>query len=117
VAFAEGFQGLGAAPVNNCGCPILDVSRHPVSYMESASKTKYQKLIGMMDAFVSGQSRSRDFVSQMEGEFATSDLDNDDRFSDLQLALAMFGAVDREEDEKMLAGECKYALRLLREEL
>ena len=26
VAFAEGFQGLGAAPVNNCGCPILIVS-------------------------------------------------------------------------------------------
>jgi hypothetical protein len=53
----------------------------------------------------------------MEGEFATSDLDNDERFSDLQYALAMFGASDREYDEKMLAEECKYALRLLREGL
>lgn len=70
----------------------------------------------MMDAFVSGKSRSRDFVEQMEGEFATSDLDDDERFSDLKLALAMFGAADREHDEKTLAGECKYALRLLREE-
>ena len=84
--------------------------------MESAA-TKYQKLITMMEAFLSGQSRSRDFVRQMEGEFATSDLDDDERFSDLQLALAMFGASDREYDEKMLAGECKYALRLLREGL
>ena len=28
----------------------------------------------------------------------------------------MFGAGEREADEKMLAGECKSALRLLREE-
>jgi hypothetical protein len=84
--------------------------------MESLSGAKYQKLIAMMEAFISGQSRSRDFVREMEGEFATSDLDDNERFSDLQLALAMFGAGDREQDEKMLAGECKYALRLLREE-
>ena len=74
--------------------------------MESAT-TKYQKLIEMMEAFVSGQGRSRDFVRQMEGEFATSDLDDDERFSDLRMALAMFGASDPEYDEKMLAGECK----------
>lgn len=84
--------------------------------MESAA-TKYQKLITMMETFVSGHGRSRDFVRQMEGEFATSDLDDDERFSDLQLALAMFGAADREADEKLLASECKYALRLLREGL
>ena len=83
--------------------------------MESAA-TKYQKLIAMMEAFVSGQSRSRDFVSQMEGEFATSDLD-DERFSDLELALAMFGASDREHYEKMLASKCMYTLRLLKEKL
>lgn len=75
----------------------------------------YQKLIEMMDAFIAGRSRSREFVGQMEGEFAASPLDEDDRFRDLQLALAMFGAGEREADEKMLAGECKYALRLLRE--
>ena len=80
------------------------------------SKANYHKLIAMMEAFVSGQSRSGDFVREMEGEFATNDLDDDERFSDLQLALAMFGAAGREQDEKMLAGECKYALRLLREE-
>ena len=55
--------------------------------MESAT-TKYQTLIEMMEAFVSGQGRSRDFVRQMEGEFATSDLDDDERFSDLGMALA-----------------------------
>ena len=46
--------------------------------MESAA-TKYQKLVTMMEAFVSGQSRSRDFVNQMEG-FATSDLDDEDDY-------------------------------------
>jgi hypothetical protein len=76
---------------------------------------KYQKLISMMEAFVSGQSRSRGFAGQMEGEFAASGLDEDERFSDLQLALAMYGAAEREADEKMLAGECKYALRILKE--
>ena len=50
----------------------------------------------MMEAFVSGESRSRDFVNQIESEVATSDLDDDERFSDLQLTLAMFGASDRE---------------------
>jgi hypothetical protein len=85
--------------------------------MEATSKTKYQKLIGMMDAFVCGQSRSRDFVGQMEAEFAISGLDDDERFRDLQLALAMFGVGEREDDEKMLAGQCKYALRILKEQL
>ena len=78
--------------------------------------TKHQKLIEMMDAFISGRSRSCEFVNRMESEFAASPLDEDERFRDLQLALAMFGAGEREADEKMLAGECKYALRLLREE-
>ena len=72
------------------------------------------KLIQMVEAFIAGASRSRDFVSQMEGEFAASGLDDDERFSDLQHALAMFGAGSREDDEKMLADECRYALRLLR---
>jgi hypothetical protein len=56
----------------------------------------------MMEAFVSDRSKSLDFVRQMEGEFATSDLDDDARFSDLQYALAMFGASSRQDDEKML---------------
>jgi hypothetical protein len=68
-----------------------------------------------MEAFVSDPSKSLDFIRQMEGEIATCDLDDDARFSDLQFALAMFGASSRQYDEKMLAGECKYALRLLRE--
>jgi hypothetical protein len=83
--------------------------------MEFPSGAKYQKLIGMMEDFVSGQSRSRDFVCEMESEFATSDLDDDERFNDLQLALAMIGAADHEHEQKMLVGECEYALRLLRE--
>lgn len=82
--------------------------------MESSS-TKFEQLIQMMEAFVCGKSRSRDFVRKMEGEFATCGLDDDERFSDLQHALAMFGDSDREADEHMLAGECEHALRVLRE--
>lgn len=68
-----------------------------------------------MDAFISGSRRSQDDVRRMEGLFATSTLDNDVRFSNLQEALAMFGAGKREHDEQMLASECRYALRLLHE--
>ena len=78
---------------------------------------KCQQLIQMLDAFVAGESRSRDFVRKMEGEFAASGLDDDERFSDLQFAFAMFGAADHDDDEKMLAGECRYALRILKESL
>ena len=84
--------------------------------MESPSKARYQKLIQMMDAFVTGEGRSRNFVRKMEGEFAACGLDDEDQFRDLQLALAMFGAGDSEADGKILAGECRLALRHLREE-
>ena len=85
--------------------------------METPSTAQYQQLVRMMDAFIAGEGRSRDFVKKMEDKFATCGLDDDDQFSDLQLALAMFGAGDREADEKMLVGECRHALRLLRERL
>lgn len=84
--------------------------------MESASKARCQQLIQLMEIFIAGDGRSRDFVSKMEGEFAACGLDDDERFGDCQMALAMFGAGSRDQDEKMLASECRYALRLLREE-
>jgi hypothetical protein len=80
---------------------------------DALPSVQHAELIPMMEAFVSGASRSREFVAQMEGSFATSPLDEDERFSDLQLALALFGAGKREDDERMLAAECRYALRLL----
>jgi hypothetical protein len=79
----------------------------------SSPSIQHRELIEAMEAFVSGSRRSRDDVSHMEGLFATSPLDEDERFADLQLALALFGAADREHDERMLASECRYALRLL----
>jgi hypothetical protein len=69
----------------------------------------------MLNAFVAGGDRSREFVGKMEGEFADCGLDDDDRFSDLKIALAMFGAGDQAADEKMLGDECRYALRLIQE--
>jgi len=83
--------------------------------MQSASKAKYQKLIRMLEAFIAGESTSHEFVREMDGEFWACELNEDDRFSDLLMALDMFGvpAKDFGYDQKMLASECRYALRLL----
>ena len=84
---------------------------HPI--MNSPSKARYQQLIRMMGAFVAGDDRSRAFVDKMEGAFVACGLEGDEQFKDLQLSLAMFGARERESDEKVLADECQYALRVL----
>ena len=81
----------------------------------SSPSVQHRELIEALEAFVSGSRRSYDDVRRMEGLFATSPLDDDPRFSDLQSALALFGAAEREHDERMLASECRYALRLLHE--
>jgi hypothetical protein len=67
----------------------------------------------MMENFVENKNRSRSFVSRMGGEFIACGLNNEEKFRDLLLALAMFGAGERSEDEEILAGQCKYALRIL----
>ncbi len=81
----------------------------------SSLSIQYRELAEVMEAFVSGSGRTLSDVRRMEGLFATSPLDNNDRYSDLQSAMALFGAGDREHDERMLASECRYALRLLHE--
>jgi len=86
--------------------------------MEPASKANYQKLIRMLEAFASGESTSREFVSEMDGEFWACGLNEDARFFDLLMALDMFG-VPREDfghDEKAFVTQCRYALRLLKDE-
>jgi hypothetical protein len=70
-----------------------------------------QRLVDLMEAFVSGQDRSRRHVREMEGEFAQQ-LDQDERFEDLQYALAMFGA-DGYDMEDRLVRECAWALKTL----
>lgn len=70
----------------------------------------------MLDAFVTGKSRSRDFVAQIEAECDSCGLDTDPRFSDLKYALAVFNAGSLIYDEESLAHECRQALKLLRDE-
>ena len=62
-----------------------------------------------MEAFVSGQDRSVRHVREMEGEFAQQ-LDQDERFEDLQYTLAMFGA-DGYDVEEQLVKECAWRSR------
>ena len=88
------------------------------THMESASRAKYQKLILMLETFVAGESTSHQFIKDMEGEFWACGLNEDVRFSDLMMALDMFG-VPREDfgyDEKELTSQCRYASRLLKDE-
>jgi hypothetical protein len=69
------------------------------------------RLIEFMEAYVSGKDRSRSMVQEMEGAFVLS-LDDDQRFEDLQFALAMFGA-DGFDMENRLVEECRWALKTL----
>ena len=89
--------------------------------MESASTAKYQKLIRMMEAFVSGESTSLQAVREMEAEFGACGLVEDDRFHDLMMALDLFAVPTKDFgydcDPKHLTSECRYALRVLRDEL
>ena len=74
-----------------------------------------EQLVQMMEDFVANKNRSRAFVSRMGGEFISCGLNNDERFRDLLLALAMFGSGEREEDEGILDSECQRALKMLAE--
>jgi hypothetical protein len=65
-----------------------------------------------MEAFVSGRDRSLRHVREMEREFAQQ-LDEDERFENLQYALAMFGA-DGYDMVDPLVKECAWALQTLR---
>ena len=89
--------------------------------MESESTAKYQKLIRMMEAFVSGESTSLQAVREMEAEFGACGLVEDDRFHDMMMALDLFAVPTKDFgygcDPKHLASECRYALRVLRDQL
>jgi len=91
--------------------------------MESASTAKYQKFIQMMETFASGRDTSHQFVSAMEAEFWTCGLNEDERFNfdDLMMALDMFAVPTKDFgyncDPKHLTSQCRYALKVLRDEL
>lgn len=66
-----------------------------------------------MESFLSCGSKSKSFVSELEGEFAKCGMDTDERFINLQHALAMFGNSTSENDQEMLATEIRNALSIL----
>jgi hypothetical protein len=73
--------------------------------------TRYQRFLDLMEAFVAGRDRSQRHVREMEGEFAQQ-FDEDERFEDLQYALAMFGADDYDMEDHLVK-ECAWAIRTL----
>lgn len=79
--------------------------------MPSGNSLRLQQL---MEIYVSGRDRSAPHVREIEGEFVAEGLDDDDRFSDLQYALAMFGADGRDDIEQLLVRECGWAMKTLR---
>jgi hypothetical protein len=82
--------------------------------MESTAANKYQRLVRMLGSYVAGENRSIQFVRDMNVELWATGLNDDDRFSDLVVALDLFEDFGR--DEMALASECQYALRLLKEQ-
>src|SRR5579871_166716 len=104
-AFGSGVSGVSAGEGKNIN----------TLYMESSST--YQVFVQMLVSFVSGKNRSFEFVRKMEGEFWACGLNEDDRFSELMVALDLFDVPGKDYgyDEKMFLSECKYALRLLSE--
>ena len=71
----------------------------------------YQPFVELLEAFVAGRNRSRQHVSAIEREFAQH-FDDDPRFLDLKIELAMFGADDHPGDAALIK-ECEWALKLL----
>jgi hypothetical protein len=72
----------------------------------------------MMEAFVSGENASSEFVKLMDTEFWACGLNEDERFSDLMMALDMFGVQPEDfgSEQKTLANQCRYALKVLKGE-
>ena len=75
-------------------------------------KLKIDQFVKSIDQFMSGSKRGKIFVGEIEGLFAEL-FDDDDQFSDLQYALAMFGAGDIEYDESMPIKEFKRAKKII----
>jgi hypothetical protein len=75
--------------------------------------SKFSTLIRMLEAFIHGENVHRGiaFVREIEGEFARSELDDEDEFSDLLHALAMYRG--REEDIRDLKSEAIFTVRRL----
>jgi len=83
----------------------------------SCNKThKILEFLEAMEVFISGRRRGTIFVREIEGMFAEL-FDDDERFEDLQYALAMFGAgKDSRHDEDWLIREFKFAKKIIEAE-
>lgn len=85
--------------------------------MKPGFTTKYQRLIQLMETFVSGQDKSVEIVRQIEVEFWACGLNEEDELSDLMVTLDLFGVPPDGfgTDTNDLARKCQYALEYLRE--
>jgi hypothetical protein len=79
--------------------------------MSSTPQNEYQTLAAMLEAFVSGQQRSREYIQSLETEFARH-VDEDSRFEDLQYALAMYDG--HSANVELLLTASRNALRQLK---
>jgi hypothetical protein len=70
------------------------------------------QLIRLMQAFLAGATSLED-AATLEGEFARCGLDDDETYSDLQYALAMYRGPGHEDSLQALRRECKWAIEQL----
>ncbi len=75
--------------------------------------SKFSGLVHMLESFIEGKDQARGtvFVREIEGEFARLGLDDDEEFSDLRHAFAMYRG--REEDVRDLKSEATFAVSRL----
>jgi hypothetical protein len=78
-----------------------------------SAASKFAELVRMLESFIhgAGEARGTVFVRQIESELARVGLDDEEEFSDLQRALAIYSG--REDDVRDLKSEASFAIRLL----
>jgi hypothetical protein len=75
------------------------------------TSAKPSRLVEMLTAFVEGKARSLSFAGEIETEFARTGLDEEEDFSELQHALALYRGT--EADEQVLEREARWAIQQL----
>tara|TARA_R110001592_G_C12959892_1_gene732203 strand:- start:642 stop:905 length:264 start_codon:yes stop_codon:yes gene_type:complete len=79
----------------------------------SIMDAKTSQFVSAMNSFIDGERRGKNFSNEIESMFSEL-YDEDERFENLQYALAMFGAgVTIEADEEMLIKELKHAKKII----
>ena len=75
---------------------------------------KIPELIDLSKNFIKGNGRYKNYVKNLEGLFAESELlDNDERFENLQYAFSMYGASSTSDHDNSMLEKCNQGSTLI----